>query len=44
MSTFGAEFSAMKTAVELIEGLRYKLQMMGVPIEDLLLLKVTICR
>ena len=33
-STFGAEFSAMKTAVELIEGLRYKLQMMGVPIDD----------
>lgn len=33
-STFGAEFSAMKTAVELIEGLRYKLQMMGVPVED----------
>ena len=33
-STFGAEFSALKTAVELVEGLRYKLQMMGVPLED----------
>ena len=31
-STFGAEFTAMKTAVELIAGLRYKLQMFGVPI------------
>ena len=32
-SSFGSEFSAMKTAVELVEGLRYKLRMMGVPIE-----------
>ena len=33
-STFGSEFIAMKIAVELIEGLRYKLRMMGVPIKD----------
>ena len=33
-SSFGSELSAMKTAVELTEGLRYKLRMMGVPIEE----------
>jgi hypothetical protein len=33
-STFGSEFIAMKTAVELIEALRYKLRMFGVPIMD----------
>ena len=32
-STFGAEFCAMKTAVEMIEGMRYKLRMFGVPID-----------
>jgi hypothetical protein len=32
-STFGSEFTAMKNAVELIEALRYKLRMFGVPIE-----------
>jgi len=32
-SSFGYEFSAMKTAVEMVEGLRYKLRMMGVPID-----------
>ena len=32
-STFGAEFCAMKVGVELIEGLRYKLRMFGVPLE-----------
>ena len=32
-SSFGSEFSAMKTAVELVEGLRYKLRMMGVPLD-----------
>jgi hypothetical protein len=32
-STFGSEFIALKTAVEMIEGLRYKLRMMGVPID-----------
>jgi len=30
-STFGAEFCAMKTAIEMIEALRYKLRMFGVP-------------
>ena len=32
-SSFGSEFTAMKTAVELVEGLRYKLRMVGVPLE-----------
>ena len=32
-STFSAEYIALKTAVEMIEGLRYKLCMFGVPIE-----------
>ena len=32
-STFGSEFMAMKTAIELVEGLRYKLRMMGCPID-----------
>ena len=32
-SSFGSEFMALKTGVELLEGLVYKLQMMGVPIE-----------
>ena len=32
-STFGSEFTAMKNAIELIESLRYKLRMFGVPIE-----------
>jgi hypothetical protein len=32
-STFGSEFIAMKTAIEQIEGLRYKLRMMGVPLD-----------
>jgi hypothetical protein len=32
-STFGSEFVAMRIAVELIEALRYKLRMFGVPIE-----------
>jgi hypothetical protein len=31
-STFGSEFVAMRICVELIEGLRYKLQMMGIPV------------
>ena len=31
-STFGSEFIAMKTAVEMIEGLRYKLRMMGIQV------------
>jgi hypothetical protein len=32
-STFGSEFVAARIAVELIEGLRYKLRMFGVPID-----------
>lgn len=32
-STFGSEFMAMKTAVEQVEALRYKLRMFGVPID-----------
>ena len=32
-STFGSEFVAMKQAIDLIEGLRYKLRMMGIPFE-----------
>jgi hypothetical protein len=32
-STFGSEFVAMRIAVELIEALRYKLQMFGIPID-----------
>ena len=32
-SSFGSEFSAMKTAVELVEGLRYKLRMLGCPLD-----------
>ena len=31
-SSFGSEMVAMKTAVELSLGLRYKLRMMGVPL------------
>jgi len=33
VSTFGSEFTALKNAVELIDALRYKLRMFGVPIE-----------
>ena len=33
MSTFGSEFIAMKIAMEMIEGLRYKLRMFGVPLD-----------
>ena len=32
-STFGSEFVAMRIAIEMIEGLRYKLRMMGVKIQ-----------
>jgi hypothetical protein len=31
-STFGSEFIAMKTAIEQVESLRYKLWKMGIPI------------
>jgi hypothetical protein len=33
-STFGSEFVAMKQATEYIRGLRYKLRMMGIPVEE----------
>ena len=32
-STFGSEFVVMKTAVEMIKGLRYKICMMGVEVD-----------
>ena len=32
-STFGSEFCALKTGIELVEGLRYKLRMFGVPLD-----------
>lgn len=32
-STFGSEFVAMKIATEMIQGMRYKLRMMGVSVE-----------
>ena len=32
-STFGSEFVAMRISVELVEALRYKLRMFGIPIE-----------
>jgi hypothetical protein len=32
-SSFGSEFVAARIAVKLIEGLRYKLRMFGIPIE-----------
>ena len=31
-STFGSEFCALKIAIDMIEGLRYKLWMMGIPV------------
>jgi hypothetical protein len=32
-STFGSEFTALKTAVDMVMGMRYKLRMMGIPID-----------
>ena len=32
MSTFGSEFCAMKTKIDIVEGLFYKLQMMCFPL------------
>ena len=34
VSTFGSEFVAMKQCCEYIRGLRYKLRMMGVPVNN----------
>jgi hypothetical protein len=31
--TFGSEFVALQTALDMIEGLRYKLRMMGIPLD-----------
>ena len=33
-STFGSEFVAMKQATEYVRGLRYKLRMMGIPVDE----------
>jgi hypothetical protein len=32
-STFGSEFIGLKTGIEIIKGLRYKLRMMGIPLD-----------
>lgn len=32
-STFGSEFIALRIATDLIEGLQYKLRMLGVPLD-----------
>jgi hypothetical protein len=32
-STFGSDFVALRMAVDMIEGLRYKLRMMGIPLD-----------
>ncbi len=32
-STYGSEYIALKTAVEIVKGMRYKLRMLGVPID-----------
>ena len=34
VSTFGSEFTAMKQALEYVRGLRYKLRMLGIPVEE----------
>jgi hypothetical protein len=34
-STFGSEYCALKIAIDMIEGLRYKLRMMGIPLNGL---------
>ena len=33
-SSFGSEFVAMKQCCEYLKGLRYKLRMMGIPVDD----------
>lgn len=32
-STFGSEFVALKTGIEIIKGMRYKLRMLGIPLD-----------
>lgn len=39
-STFGSEFTALKTTVELVIGLCYKLQIMGIPIKGPMMFRV----
>ena len=34
MSTFGSKFMALKATMEMIKGLRYKVRMMGIPLEE----------
>ena len=34
VSTFGSEFTAMKQALEYARGLRYKLRMFGIPVDE----------
>ena len=34
VSTFGSEFTAMKQACEYVRGLRYRLRMMGIPVDE----------
>ena len=34
MSTFGSEFMTMKQATEYLRGLRYTLQMFGIPVDE----------
>ena len=42
-ATFGSEFMAVKTAVEVNYGHRYKLRMMGIPIDVPVIFTVTTC-
>merc|ERR1712115_194982 len=35
-SVFGSKFIAMRTALETTQGIRYKLRMMGIPIDSLI--------
>ena len=34
VSTFGSEFTSMKQALEYVRGLRYKLRMLGIPVDE----------
>jgi hypothetical protein len=34
LATFGSKFIALRQAIDLVEGLRYKLRMMGIPIDN----------
>jgi hypothetical protein len=39
-STFGSEFMGLKVATDLVKGLRYKCQMMGIPLEGPTIMRV----